>query len=706
MSGRSLDDRVDELIRKMSLPEKVGQTHQTANVDPDRDRDALRRGAIGSSLFASGAMAGNARDRGIVAEKVRAVQQIAVSESRLGIPLLFGRDVIHGHRTVFPIPLGLAATWSEELVHAAARTAADEAGADGINWTFAPMVDLCADPRWGRIAESFGEAPELAGRLAAASVRGFEQQPGGVASCAKHFVGYGLVSGGRDYDSVSVGENTLRNLQLRPFRAAVEAGCSSVMAAFIDVDGVPMHANRRLLRDVLKDEWGFEGVVVSDWDGVGELVQHGVAVDLRDAAAQAIRAGVDIDMVSGAYAAHLPELVESGTIPVELLDDAVRRILRVKFRRGLFEQPYLVRASEPSPSASSRRLAREAAASSFVLLSNRGVLPLDGAGTRDVLLTGPFVDDGAALLGTWTLDGRGEDVTTPAAAFADRLGDRLIVDDGRFSDRTLSLARRADLTIALVGEHPSRSGEANSISSLELPPGQLDLIRQLAALGKPLVVVVFTGRPLDLNEVLGRAGVVLVAWHPGIEAGPALADCLFGDVAPRGRLPVTFPRTVGHIPAAYQRQTGRPLDPREDARRGRYIDSLAQPRFPLGFGLTYTTFRYGAVQLSADEMSINGGSLTVSVDVTNVGSRSGHEVVQLYLRDVTADVTRPLRELADWVTLHVEPGQTATASFVVTPDDLRYYDRTMRSRVDPGKAEAIVGPNAADGMVVGFSVRP
>jgi len=706
MSGRSLDDRVDELIRKMSLPEKVGQTHQTANVDPDRDRDALRRGAIGSSLFASGAMAGNARDRGIVAEKVRAVQQIAVSESRLGIPLLFGRDVIHGHRTVFPIPLGLAATWSEDLVYAAARTAADEAGADGINWTFAPMVDLCADPRWGRIAESFGEAPELAGRLAAASVRGFEQQSGGVASCAKHFVGYGLVSGGRDYDSVSVGENTLRNLQLRPFRAAVEAGCSSVMAAFIDVDGVPMHANRRLLRDVLKDEWGFEGVVVSDWDGVGELVQHGVAVDLRDAAAQAIRAGVDIDMVSGAYAAHLPELVESGTIPVELLDDAVRRILRVKFRRGLFEQPYLVRASEPSPSASSRRLAREAAASSFVLLSNRGVLPLDGAGTRDVLLTGPFVDDGAALLGTWTLDGRGEDVTTPAAAFADRLGDRLIVDDGRFSDRTLSLARRADLTIALVGEHPSRSGEANSISSLELPPGHLDLIRHLAALGKPLVVVVFTGRPLDLNEVLGRAGVVLVAWHPGIEAGPALADCLFGDVAPRGRLPVTFPRTVGHIPAAYQRQTGRPLDPREDARRGRYIDSLAQPRFPLGFGLTYTTFRYGAVQLSADEMSINGGSLTVSVDVTNVGSRGGHEVVQLYLRDVTADVTRPLRELADWVTLHVEPGQTATASFVVTPDDLRYYDRTMRSRVDPGKAEAIVGPNAADGMVVGFSVRP
>jgi beta-glucosidase len=581
------------------------------------------------------------------------------------------------------------------------------------------MLDISEEPRWGRVAESLGEAPVLAGRLGAAMVRGFQGEPvraeagtvrgdpGTVAACAKHFVGYGLVGGGRDYETVQVGENTLRNVHLRPFKAAVEAGCATVMAAFNDVDGVPMHAHRRLLREVLKDEWGFDGAVVADWDGVGQLVSQGVAADLRDAAAQAIAAGVDIDMVSGAYAAHLAELVEAGQVPQSLVDDAARRVIRLKLRQGLFEHPY-VEASAPAgsaqPSPQSRLLAREAAAASFVLLTNNGTLPLAPDPGR-VLLTGPFAHEGEALLGTWTLDGRGEDVASPGSALRSRLPDGVIVDDGRFSDRTLHLVRQADVTLALVGEHPSRSGEANSIADIGLPAGQLEVLRAVAALGKPLVVVVFTGRPLDLGEVLDLADAVLVAWHPGIEAGPALIETLFGDRSPCGRLPMTFPRSTGHLPSSsLARPTGRPIAAAGDPVAGRYLDTLVLPRLPFGSGLTYTRFRYGPLRLSAREMPVDGGSIEVSVDVTNVGERAGREVVQLYLRDVVADVTRPLLELADWVSLVLEAGATGTATFTLTPAQLSYYDRTMTLRTDPGEAVVTVGPDAATGASARIAV--
>ncbi len=732
----SLEQRVEALLVEMTLAEKVGQTHQIANLDASLNYDLLRSGGVGSGLIASGATAGNERDEGVRACAINAAQRVAVSQSRLGIPLLFGRDVIHGHRTVFPIPLGLAAAWDEDLVCRTARLAAAEATRDGVTWTFAPMLDISEEPRWGRVAESLGEAPVLAGRLGAAMVRGFQGgTPGGahtIAACAKHFVGYGLVGGGRDYETVQVGENTLRNCHLRPFRAAVQAGCATVMAAFTDVDGVPMHAHRRLLREVLKGEWGFDGVVVADWDGVGQLVNQGVATDLRDAAAQAIAAGVDIDMVSGAYATHLAELVESGQVPLALVDDAARRVIRLKIRHGLFEHPYVAATTHaPDPGTQSRVLAREAAAASFVLLTNHparhsgprvcsqkgtreggqdgtqvaGILPLADTEPGRVVLTGPFAEEGEALLGTWTLDGRGEDVASPAGAMRARLLGEAVIDDGRFSDRTLHLVREADTTIALVGEHPSRSGEANSVTGIGLPAGQLEVLRAISALGKPLVVVVFTGRPLDLGEVLDLADAVLVAWHPGIEAGPALIETLFGDRSPGGRLPMTFPRSGGHLPSStLARPTGRPISAADDRVSGRYLDTLVVPRLPFGSGLTYTTFGYGPLRLSASEMPLHGGSLEVSVEVTNTGSRPGREVVQLYLRDLVADVTRPLLELADWVSLMLDPGVTGTATFTLTPAQLAYYDRTMTLRSDPGEAVITVGPDASAGVTARITV--
>ena len=553
------------------------------------------------------------------------------------------------------------------------------------------MLDLSEEPRWGRVAESFGESPVLASRLAAAATQGFQgddpSQPDRLAACAKHFVGYGLSAGGRDYDTVSVGENTLRNLHLRPFRAAVEAGVLSVMAAFNDVDGMPMHAHRHLLRDVLKGEWGFDGVVVGDWNGIGQIVFAGVAADDREAARLAIEAGVDLDMVSGAYLAHLADLVRDGEVDEALVDDACRRVLRMKFRLGLFDGAAAPgnRPVGNEPTTESRALARRAAVGAHVLVRNEGALPLGDEGS--VLLTGAFAHEGDVLLGTWVLDGRGEDVVTPAAALTERLGDRLTVDDGRFPDRTLQLARLADVTVALVGEHPNRSGEANSVSDLRLPPGQLDLLRTLAGLRKPLVVVVYTGRPLDLTEVLDLADAVIVAWHPGVEAGSALADVLTGDAAPHGRLPMTFPLSTGHIPTStHQRPTGRPIRADVDHREGRYVDALTYPRLPFGFGLTYSEVDYAAPQVADAEIGLESAT-TLTVSVTNTGDRPCREVVQAYFRDPVAQVTRPLVELLDWSVVDLEPGETRRGDVRGVRDRVRLLrrrpDRARRRGRDP-----------------------
>lgn len=714
-----VEERIDRLLAAMTLEEKVGQLHQTDNLQPERDRELISAGRVSSSLYASGATAGNVRDGGVMAPAIDECQRTAVESSRLGIPLLFGRDVIHGHRTVFPIPLGLAASWDERLLRECCELAAAEASADGVAWTFAPMMDISEEPRWGRVAESLGESPVLAGRLAAAMVEGFQgtgSWGGGrsIAATAKHYCGYGMVQGGRDYDTVTVGENTLRNLHLRPFRDAVDAGVASVMAAFNDVDGIPMHVHRHLLRDVLKDEWGFDGVVVGDWGGVAQLVNQGVATDLRDAARQALLAGLDLDMTSGAYAAHLAELVGSGEVPIELVDDAVRRVLRMKLRMGLFEHPYVVgpdaveaaEGAEPAaltgsavlPGPAARALALRAATASLVLLKNNGLLPLH-ENVGKIHLNGPFVNEGDALLGTWVLDGRGEDVVTPADAFREHLAaEDLVVSDGRFSDVAMSFVREAEVTIALLGEHRSRSGEDRCISTLELPAGQLEVLREMAALGKPLVVVVFTGRPLELGPVIELADAVLLAWHPGIEAGHAIADVVFGTSSPSGRLPMTFPRTVGHIPSSsHERPTGRRIDRNDDRSLGRYLNSLVFPELTFGYGLTYTSFEYGDIELSKDTLSTRSGSVRATIEITNTGTRSGREVVQLYVHDVVAEVTRPLAELADWATVDLRPGESKRVRFAVTAAMFGYHDRSMTWRVDPGEVDVIIGANAAYG---------
>jgi beta-glucosidase len=721
------ETRIDLLLAEMTLSEKVAQTHQVANIDPEADAEQLRAGRISSSLYASGATAGNERDAGVLVGNIDAAQRHAVEGSRLGIPVLFGRDVIHGHRTVCPIPLGLAASFDPALVEEVATVAAREATVDGVAWTFAPMVDLSEEPRWGRVAESLGETPVLSGGLAAALVRGFQgddpSDPERLAACAKHFAGYGLAAGGRDYDTVSVGENTLRNLHLRPFKHAVDAGVLTLMAAFNDVDGTPMHAHEHLIRGVLKGEWGWDGMVVADWNGVGQLVNQGVATDLREAAALAIRAGVDLDMCGGAYLAHLEELVESGEVELALVDDAVRRVLRVKFRLGLFERPYAARpGAANAPTPATRAVALRAAQAAHVLVKNDGVLPLDSSQPADgseppdgnsgtsgtagtVLLSGAFVDEGEALLGTWTLDGRGDDVVSPGAALRERLGDRVTVGDGRFSDVTLQQVRRADTTVLLLGEHPSRSGEAQSVTDIGLPHGQLDVLRAVAGLGKPLVAVVYTGRPLDLGAVLDLADAVVVVWHPGVEAGNALASILLGDVEPHGRLPMTFPLTTGHIPTStHQRPTGRLIRADVDRREGRYIDALTYPRLPFGHGLSYSTVDYSAPTVSSTSVAPDG-SLTLSVTVSNSGARRCRETVQLYVSDPVAEVTRPLVELTDWRLVDLAPGESREVAFDVSAEQFAYAGRDHTFRVDDGEIVLSTGPDSARLQPVSVTVR-
>lgn len=698
---RPLRERVASLLDAMTLEEEVGQLHQVANPDPQRDVAALRAGAFGTCIVASGALAGSVRDAGTQAASVNALQRVAVEESRLGVPLLVARDVIHGHRTVFPVPLGLAASFDADLVRRCARASAREATADGVRWTFAPMVDVAADGRWGRVAEGWGEDPWLASRLGAAAVEGFQGGPGGarlqdpesMAACAKHYVAYGLAQGGRDYAEVDVGPVTLHNRHLRPFEAAVEAGVATVMTAFHTLDGTPMTAHVPLVREHLKERLGFAGVVVSDWDAVAELLDHGVAADGAHAALRAIRAGVDVDMVSGLYAAHAARLVREGVLAQPLVDDAVARVLALKVRLGLFEDPYTdpARAAAVHLAPEHRALAREAASAATVVLRDDGVLPLVADGAR-IHLTGPFATATEELLGTWTLDGRGEDVVTIADAARDRFGD-VSVDDGRFLDATLVAARAADVVVACVGEHPLRSGEAHSVTSLDLPPGQRDALEALRRVSRRLVVVVLAGRPLALDGLPGDAA--LLAFHPGVEGGHGIVDVLAGDVPARGRLPVSLPRSTGQVPLHHDHlPTGRPLDP--DGPVGRYQDDRDDALLPFGFSAPSRHVTYGPPALSSPTLT-PGSTVHVRTRLTSSAPRAVTETVQLYVRDDVAEVSRPVSELVGVRHVTLEPGGSADVVFEVTAPMLAHRDASGAPRTEAGTFTVRVGPHARAG---------
>jgi beta-glucosidase len=712
-----VDQRIETLLARMTIEEKLGQMSQsTARRGPmsDEIKHQIRQGRWGSFLNVDSP-----------ADRAEA-QRIAVKESRFGIPLIFGRDVIHGYRTVFPIPLGQAATWSPDLVERSAAAAAREASTEGIHWTFAPMLDVTRDPRWGRVAETLGEDPHLTSVLGAAMIRGFQgTSPGAngrVAACAKHYAGYGAAEAGRDYNSTFIPEIQLRDVYLPPFRAAIEAGVATVMTAFNAINGVPASGNEFTLRRILRNEWKFDGLVVSDYESIREMIQHGFAADAADAAAKAVRAGVDMEMVSTTYFDSLKKLVEEGRVPLAVIDEAVRNVLRLKHRLGLFEQP--LRSAVPAqPNAGDRELAKEAAAQSVVLLKNeRGVLPLSSSVKR-VAVIGPLAASARDQIGTWVMDARVEDVETPLASLRKRLGaDRVsyvaALRNSRDTSRSnfeaaLQAAQASDIALLFLGEEQILSGEAHSRAFLNLPGAQESLVEEIAKAGKPLVTIILAGRPLTLQAVAARSSAVLYAWHPGTMGGPALTELLFGDRVPSGKLPITFPRTVGQIPIYYAHlNTGRPaplgelgipmgnpVDPKGFT--SKYLDVDFTPEYPFGFGLSYTKFEYSNLQLSNPKLA-RGGTLTVSVDITNRGQRAADEIVQLYVRDLVASVAQPVRELKGFRRIHLKPAEKMTITFTLTDKDLAFYNESLQFVAEPGEFDVWIGPDSVSGPQARF----
>ncbi|MGW7412188.1 glycoside hydrolase family 3 N-terminal domain-containing protein [Streptomyces sp. NPDC054863] len=706
LGGR--EDEIRALLARMTVEEKLGQLQQLAwtgatgpgGSQTAQAEEAARKGKLGSVLNIVGARNSNA------------LQRIAVEESRLGIPLVFGFDVIHGFWTTFPIPLAQAAGFDPEVARTDGEVSAKEARSHGIHWAFAPMMDVTSEPRWGRIAEGCGEDPYLTAVFAAAKTRGFQgddlSAPDRVAACAKHFVAYGGAEGGRDYNTVDVSESRLRNLYLPPFKAAVDAGCATVMASFNTLSGIPAHANGHTLTEILKEDWEFEGLVVSDWNGVGELLPHGFAADGAEAARIALNAGVDMEMVSTHLGDHGEELLASGRIKEERLDDAVARVLRLKYALGLFAQPYADESAVvevPTPDA--REAAREAAARSMVLLKNEGgVLPV-AAGTS-VAVVGPFADS-RDMQGTWA--GPGGERFPPVSVLA---GIRAAAGRGARVTYGVGATGRADLVVVVVGEGAELSGEAASRSDLGLPGGQEGLLAAVAATGKPFVVVLLNGRPLTIGNWLESAPAVLEAWHPGIEGGNAIADVLYGKVNPGGKLPVSFPRNVGQIPVPYHHEnTGRPYDPEspDNTYITGYLDVDRTPQFPFGYGLSYTTFEIGTPRASVARIEAaelrRGETFEVEVSVRNTGEREGDEVVQLYLHDPVATMVQPVRRLRGFERVTLGAGERKTVRFTLGAADVGFWTNAVDGRfvVEPGEIEVYVGASsgarARCGVVVG-----
>jgi len=705
-----VEQRVRDLLRQMNLEEKLGQLQQVGpagGVLSAQDREAIVQGRMGSTLSFKGAA------------QVNEAQRLA-QQSRLKIPLLVAHDVIHGYKTIFPIPLGEACTWNPQLLEQASAAAASEAYADGIRWVYAPMVDVSRDPRWGRVAEGAGEDPYLGGVMAAARVRGFQgeelSRPFKVAACAKHWVAYGAAQGGRDYNSVDVSERALREVYFPPFQAAVEEGVASLMSSFNDVAGVPASANYFILNQVLRNEWKFDGVVVSDYTAIDELQRHGIAANGSEAAAAGLNGGVDVEMVSRHYNQSGSQLVRDKKVPLEVLDEAVKRVLRLKFRLGLFENS---QTDESLPGQywlkpEHRQLARKVATESLVLLQNRGnLLPLSKK-VKKVALIGPLGDAPDDQLGTWRGEGQAKDTLTLLTGLRQELPQARVEylkgcsADGKGKaqiEAAVKLARQSEVVILALGESAEMSGEANSRSRLDLPGQQLQLLQAVMATGKPCVVVLMNGRPLCLDWVWKHCPAVLEAWHPGTEGGPAIADVLFGDANPSGKLTMSFPRSEGQIPVFYNhRNTGRPYNP-ADKYTSHYRDLPNTPQFAFGHGLSYTRFELSNLQVSPSKGSL-GREFQAQVDLTNTGQRAGAEVVQLYVRDKVASISRPVRELKGFQKVELAPGESRTVRFRLGTRELGMFDGQMNFRVEPGEFEVMVGQSSEGGLSQVVEVVP
>lgn len=716
-----IESRVEALLGQMTIEEKLGQMNQLSPWDFDELAERVRKGEVGSILNV------------VNPEEVNKIQKIAVEESRLGIPILVSRDVIHGYKTIFPIPLGQAATFNPEIAEKGARVAAVEASSDGIRWTFAPMIDISRDPRWGRIAESCGEDPYLSSVMGAAMVKGYQgdslNDSTSIAACAKHFVAYGAAEGGKDYNSTFIPERVLRNVYLPPFKAAVEAGCATFMTSFNDNDGVPSTANKFVLKDVLRDEWKYDGMVVTDWASAAEMINHGFCTDGKDAAEKSVNAGVDMEMVSETFIKNLKQSVAEKKVSMETIDNAVRNILRLKFRLGLFENPYVVTPQTVKYADAHLQIAKTAAEQSVILLKNDAqTLPLTDK-VKTVAVVGPMADAPYEQMGTWVFDGEKEHTQTPLKAIREMYGDKVnvIFEQGLAYSRdknvagiakAVNAARRADVVVCFVGEESILSGEAHSLANLDLQGAQSQLIKSLTSTGKPVVTVVMAGRQLTISDEVEASDAVLYSFHPGTMGGPAIADILFGKVNPSGKTPVTFPRMTGQAPIYYaHNNTGRPANPTEMlideipveagqtsvGCRSFYLDAGNSPLFPFGYGLSYTKFEYSDLKLVSDKLTVDG-EVNVSVNIKNSGKYDGTEVVQLYVQDKVGSVTRPVKELKAFQRVELKAGQSKTVTFTLPVSDLSFWRYDMTYGVEPGDFKLWVGTNSAEGLSAEFSV--
>lgn len=705
----------------MTIEEKLGQMNQLSPWDFEDLAKRVRQGEVGSILNV------------VNPEEVNKIQKIAVEESRLGIPLIVSRDVIHGYKTIFPIPLGQAATFNPEVVKEGARVAAIEASADGIRWTFAPMIDVARDPRWGRIAESCGEDPYLNAVMGTAMIKGYQgdslNDPTAIAACAKHFVAYGAAEGGRDYNSTFIPERVLRNVYLPPFKAAADAGCATFMTSFNDNDGVPSTANSFVLKDVLRKEWKYDGMVVTDWASALEMVNHGFCTDGKDAAEKSVNAGVDMEMVSETFIQNLKQSIAENKVSIETIDNAVRNILRLKFRLGLFNNPYVVTPQTVKYAEKHLQTAKTAAEQSVILLKNENqTLPFTDK-IKTLAVIGPMADAPYEQMGTWVFDGEKEHTQTPLTAIKEMYGDKVKVlfekglEYSRDKNtagiaRAVSAARQADAVVVFVGEESILSGEAHSLANLNLQGAQSQLIKELAATGKPVVTVVMAGRQLVIADEVKVSDAMLYSFHPGTMGGPAIADILFGEVNPSGKTPVTFPRMNGQVPIYYaQHKTGRPANPTEMlideipveagqtsvGCRSFYLDAGNSPLFPFGYGLSYTTFEYSNLSLASDKLTAQD-TLSISFTLKNTGKYDGTEVVQLYVQDKVGSVTRPVKELKRFQRVTLKAGESTQVSLSLPVSELAFWGYDMNYTVEPGDFTLWVGTSSTEGLRKDFSV--